>query len=105
MIITRSRYLNLSWSRPVINFPRFNGISITYQVVCNIADSNKIVKINATSIQIAAILPGQQYTCNVTAVTNVGSMNSTKVINGVTSQDGNVSCKMDSVVLTNFVFL
>ena len=44
---------------------------------------------NATSIQITGgILPGQHYTCNVAAVSDVGSVSSTKEMNGVTSEDG-----------------
>ena len=105
MIITRSRYLNLSWSRPVINFPRFNGITITYRVYCNIGGFVYLVITNATGIQISGgILPGQQYTCNVSAVSNIGS-NPTRVISGVTSEDGKVRvfCCTDQLFVSSIV--
>ena len=101
VIVTRSRYLNLTWSRPVINFPQFNGITITYLVYCNIGGSDKRVETNVTSILISG-LPGQQYTCNVSAVSNNGSeQNPTRAINGVTNQDGNIF--IQCILLVNFV--
>ena len=47
------------------------------------------MKTNATSIQITGgILPGQHYTCNVSAVSDTGSISYTEEISGITSQDG-----------------
>ena len=57
---------------------------------------------NATSIQITGgIQPGQQYTCNVSADSNIGSIISTRVINGVTNQDGIIIVLC--ILLVNFV--
>ena len=47
------------------------------------------MKTNATNIQITDdVLPGQHYTCNVSAVSDIGSTSYTEEISGITSQDG-----------------